>query len=213
MLDWFSCIPAWSVAFTGAFIVLLSLATSSIWLRHIESRIIRMGDKREKLQSSFSSCIEQLKRSDTHHLHAAVFLSQLGLIQQRTREDRPTSREFDLSFIFRQIGDNQLQSVLCAMTAAGMELPIELPENLCDLSDRINGGDLEASNEMNRRRNELVGQAVEYSNHLQDDRKRLSGCTAHLEARARLVRSFSVTLNLFGLILVMTTHLPIWKVP
>ena len=88
-----------------------------------------MGDKREGLQSSFSSYVEQLKRSDTHHIHAAVFLSQLGLIQQRTREDRPTNPEFDMSFIFRQIGDNQLQSVLCAMTATGMELPIELPED------------------------------------------------------------------------------------
>ncbi len=212
MLDWFSCIPAWPIAFSGACIVLLSLATSSTWLRHIESKIIGMRDKREELKNQYDSCVEELKRSDTHHLHAALFVGQLGLIQKVMSERQSTVAVSDYGFFLSRIRDGQLQDVLCAMTAAGLEHHTELPVDLQDLSDRIIEGDLEASNELYRRRNSLVGQAGEYSYQLQDQGKILANRVARLQARERFVRSVSVTLNLFGLILVMMTHLPIWKV-
>ena len=67
-----------------------------------------MSEEREDLQNRFVSHIDQLKRSDTHQMHAALFISQLGLLEQLGRAFTSFNHVSNISFFLQQISYNQL---------------------------------------------------------------------------------------------------------
>lgn len=167
-----------------------------------------MREKRERFREKIQGRLDNLKRSDLHHMQAALLVSQLSLCA--SRELTVQSQNFTL----QQIGVEEGQAVLCGMVAAGLEMPDKsLPSALETSISLIRDGDSSSFDELNTRRNDLIKKAVESIKIIQEEIRTLHCNIQALELRERHIRFISIGFNVLGLIVVMMKDLPIWKAP
>ena len=197
-------IPAWFVGFSGAALVLLSIAISSIRSAKIDAEIkkkrIASLDLGKKIDGRLDSFIRGNAQSISAEMLFGLFLSPIQSMQAS-------------AFLRERISKNLGEVYLTMMLAAGQDLPKDdTPlEELSCFQKRISRGDLTAFRELNGAIDGLRFKAKDALSELNKTRGKREREIASLEAKEKRVRHLATGLNLLGLIIVMLKDLPVWK--
>ena len=203
MLEITKNIPAWSVGFFGAALVMLSTAISSIRLAQIDAKIKKKGKACSDLGEKIDGMLDAFIRGNTQSISTEMLF---GLFLAPNQSPKSSA------FLREQISKNLDEVYLTMMLAAGQEMPKDtLPEELTGFHERIRSGDLTAIRELNGAIDGLRWKSKDALSKLQKTRKNREREIVSLEAKEKRVRHISIGLNLLGLVIVMLKDLPVWK--
>ncbi len=191
-------VPAWVIGVIGGLVVVISSIVSSYYLTSIDSKISDNRKMVAQIERSTSRLWDSHQLADNRSTAADQFVGQYLMAK--------TNKEFYLV----QAGHNLRGSVLAMYAATELDVPDEPPKQIMEFERKMGEGDLSAYSSLKQLIDTLRLQSMKAINNLKIERDKLVEKNENLNSKQEFIRLIYVSLNIFGLIIVLLKDLPVW---
>jgi hypothetical protein len=191
-------IPAWFIGVIGGMIVIISSIVSSYFWTINDSNINDNKKQITQLEQKTSRLWDSHQLADSRSTIADHFVGQYLMAKENK------------GFYLSKAGHNLRGAVLAMYAATELDVPNQPPEEIMVFEKKLEQGDLSAYSSLMKLIDSLRLQSMQSINKLKNNRTKLAEENQILDSKREFIRLVYVSLNIFGLIIVLLKDLPVW---